>query len=353
MPKLVARRTSAGGGRRHPFIVRLCEAISAHQLLASGSRAVVGVSGGADSVALLHALAALAPQRRWRLLAVHVDHQLRDGSGEDARFVQQLAERLGVPSAVERRDVTAACRAGGWSLEDGARRLRHEALRDAARRFSASAIALAHTADDQAETVLLRLLRGTGLTGLAAMAPKRVWGDVAVIRPLLGISRGEVVAYLESAGMRWREDPSNTDRRFARNKVRHELLPALEAFNPSICDALRQLADQSRADSDFLDAQAKRHRSRVLKPSGPGRVRVRLSVLRRLAPALQRQLIRDAVELAQGDLTGFEFRHWRQIERLLAPQARGTAHLPDGLRLTRAGDDLLCELPPQGILTRP
>ncbi len=338
---------------RHPFLLHVRDAIRVGALLRRGERVVIGVSGGADSMALFHVLAFLAPAHRWKLQAVHIDHQLREASAEDARFVHTQAGMLGIPCLIEQRNVAAACQAAGWSLEDGARRVRYEALKEAAGRFSASVIALAHTGDDQAETVLLRLLRGTGLTGLAAMAPTRSWGTLNIVRPLLALTRADVIGFLEASGLRWREDASNTDLRFLRNRIRHEVLPSLEAINPSIRDALRQLADQSRADSAFLEAQAKRLRSRIIKPAGPGQVRVRVTLLRRLALALQRQLIRDAVEAVQGDLTAFEFRHWREIARLLAPGRRGTAHLPDGLRLSRVGDDLLCELTPFSILTRP
>lgn len=337
----------------HPFVLDVSDAITCGQLFRAGERIVVGVSGGADSVALLRALSLLAPARRWHLLAAHVDHQLRSDSREDARFVELLAQRLGLPSVIERRDVAAAARAAGWSLEDAARRLRYEALRDAAQRFSATTIALAHTGDDQAETVLLRLLRGTGLTGLAAMAPKRPWGPCTVVRPLLSLTRADVTGFLRASGTSWREDPSNADRRFLRNRVRYEVLPALEAINPSIRESLRQLAEQSRTDSAYLAAQAKRHRARIVKPVGPGQARIRLSPLRRLAPALQRQLIRDAIEAVQGDLLGFEFRHWREIARVMGPGRRGTVSLPDGLRLRRVGDELLCEQQGHGTITRP
>ena len=173
-----------------------------------------------------------------------------------------------------------------------------------------------------------------------------------LVRPLLSLPKAQLVAHARARRFKFREDQSNASRDFLRNRIRHEVLPSLEAINPAIREALRQLADQSQADSAFLASCAKRHRARILKSATPGQVRIRLPLLRRLAPSLQRQLIRDAIEQVQGDLTGFEFRHWQEIARLLPPQARGIAHLPDGLRLARVGDDLLCEVATQGILTR-
>ena len=166
---------------------RVQETIQKARLFSPGARVVIGVSGGADSVALAHVLQSCQPEWRLTLHVAHLDHGLRDASREDAAFVRALAARWQIPLTIERREVSAICAREGWSLEDGARRIRYQFLLEVARRESASSIALAHTADDQAETVLMRLVRGAGLLGLGAMTVKRELEGVWIVRPFLGV----------------------------------------------------------------------------------------------------------------------------------------------------------------------
>ncbi|HEU5322123.1 MAG TPA: tRNA lysidine(34) synthetase TilS, partial [Methylomirabilota bacterium] len=199
------------------LVERAEQAIRRHAMLAGGETVLVGVSGGPDSVALLHALLALAPAWRLALHVLHVDHGLRPDSARDADVVRALGARLGVAVDV------AAVRVGPGSVEAAARAARHAALEAAADRLGAHRIALGHTADDQAETVLMRLLAGTGVRGLAGIPPCRG----RLVRPLLDVRRAEVLQALEAAGLPWVEDPSNDDPTFFRNRVRHQLIPLL------------------------------------------------------------------------------------------------------------------------------
>lgn len=325
-----------------PMAARVRRDILALQLLHRNDRVVVGVSGGADSVALLHLLVRLRPSLRLTLYVVHVDHQLRAEAPEDAAFVQELAARLKVPAVIERRDVEALCRRAGWSLEDGARRIRYRCFVEAAARYSASAVALAHTADDQAETVLMRLLRGSGLTGLAGIPVMRESQGVRIVRPLLHCWRNEVLAYLTSVRLTYREDASNADRRFVRNRIRHELLPLLaREYNPNIKAALVQLAGHSRVDDAYLQSSAQRYWKRVAHAARRGDVSLKLPTLSRQPEALQRQLVRRALREIQGDLNQFEFRHWLELDRLLQrPSTRAAVHLPGGVQVVREHDRL-------------
>src|SRR3989338_5072027 len=313
--------------------------LAAHRLLTPGARVVVAVSGGADSVALLHALAALRPAWKLKLFIAHLDHALRPDSGDDAEFVKHLGRRLEIETSIERHDVGERCAREGWSLEDGARRIRHQFLLDAARHRSAEAVALAHTADDQAETVLMRLLRGTGLLGLGAMALKRPLEDRWLIRPLLGIWRSEVIAYVRRRGAAFREDSTNRDRRFLRNRIRHELLPLLARdYNPNIKGALAQLAEQSRTDYDFLDEEAGRSWKRTVKSAnGDGRtLAISVAAFLRQPQALQRQLMRRAIQRVKGEPGRLEYRHWLEAERLFRERPSGTLlDLPGGVQLRR------------------
>lgn len=325
-------------------------AVVAHHLWSPRARLLVAVSGGADSVALLHALTVLRPKWRLTLRVAHLDHALRDGSVQDAEFVRQLCAAWHIPAAIERRDVQAACEARGWSLEDGARRVRYQFLLETARRYSASRVVLAHTADDQAETVLMRLLRGTGLMGLGAIPVMRpLEDDIQVVRPLLGVWRRQVTAYLRQAHLPHREDETNRDERFVRNRIRHELLPLLERrYNANIKGALTQLAEQSRSDYAYLQEAADRQWKRAAKPARgePRRgeeVAISIPAFLRQPKAMQRQLVRRAIHSLRGQVGQFEFRHWLEAERLFTERPDGTlVDLPGGVRLCRQKDRVLC-----------
>lgn len=196
---------------------------------------VVAVSGGADSVCLLQVLHELEA----RIVVAHLDHGIRQESRQDAEFVRGLAEQLGAECVCERRDVPAYRRQRKLSLEAAAREVRHQFLRDSAARIGASAIFLAHTADDQVETLLLRLIRGAGPKGLSGMRPR----DGLLCRPMLGVWREQVLGYLHERGLSWREDASNADPAMLRNRVRHELLPLLTSMNPGIRQVLLHEAE--------------------------------------------------------------------------------------------------------------
>lgn len=314
---------------------RVAQFIREHRLLAANDRVLLGVSGGADSVALLQVMSRLQSALRLRVSVAHVDHQLRAESCEDARFVEALGARFNLPVTVIKRDVRKEAAAGA-SPEDAARRVRYDALHEIARQQSASKIALAHTADDQAETVLLRLLRGAGVTGLSAIPVSRPLGEVTVIRPLLEVWRDELLVYLAQHQLAYRTDATNDDPAFVRNRIRRDLLPMLErSYNPRIKAALTQVAEQCRTDAGFLQASAQRQWKRLVKRHN-GHLVIRREGLLKQPKALQRQLIRLAILHLQGDLTGFEFRHWLEIEQLFHDRPTGTViHLPGRVRLER------------------
>lgn len=230
--------------------------IRRHAMLAGGETVVVGVSGGADSVALLHVLLRLASGLGLRLHVLHVDHGLREDSARDGEFVQALGARLGVPVDVVR------VRVGAGSIEAAARSARHGALEAAADRVGAARIALGHTADDQAETLIMRVLEGTGVRGLAGIPPVRG----RVIRPLLESRHHEAVATLTAAALPWLEDPSNRDVRFFRNRVRHALMPRLiEASGGDVVAHLGRLARCAREALDALDRVAAAELARLAR----------------------------------------------------------------------------------------
>ncbi len=233
---------------------RVRETIACHRMIAPGMRVLAAVSGGADSMALLHLLIAL----EYQIEVAHLDHGTRNGeSAVDAAFVQDTAARLGLTCHVERRDVAHEAKVSGQSFEARARKVRYTFLRRVAEARKCPVIATGHHGDDQAETLLLRLLRGTSPEGLGGIPPVRLMGELKIVRPLIACSREDLVTWLTGQGHAWREDLSNTDTRFLRNRVRHELLPMLTDYNPAIREALRRLADTQRCENACLEALAR------------------------------------------------------------------------------------------------
>ncbi|MFO7869878.1 MAG: tRNA lysidine(34) synthetase TilS [Kiritimatiellia bacterium] len=240
------------------MLQKLFRFIKHYRLVSPGSGVVVAVSGGADSVALLTALVKLAPRLGIGVTAAHLDHCIRgEASAEDARFVAELARVLDVPLIEEQRDVPRLARRKSLSLETAAREARYSFLAGAVPRAGAESAAVAHTADDQAETVLLRLARGAGATGLSGMARDTRISGVRIVRPMLEITREEVISFLQKEGRKWREDESNRNTYFLRNRVRHRVLPLLASeLNPSITEALRKSAEILSEEDDFMNKTA-------------------------------------------------------------------------------------------------
>ncbi len=254
-PCVFQRNRPGEAGTRSGLEAAVREALRRHRLAARGDRVLVALSGGPDSVALLHALWVLSGELGITVCAAHLDHRLRGrASAADAAFARSLARRLGVRFLSGAADVRLAAARGKRSLETAAREARQLFLARAARRLACGAIATGHTRDDQAETVLMRLLRGTGLSGLAGIP--RCNGQY--IRPLLGVRREQVLAYLAERRLPHRLDRSNLDTAITRNRIRHRLLPQLAGYNPRIVETLARLADTSAEDLAVLREAADR-----------------------------------------------------------------------------------------------
>jgi len=349
--------TAAGEstGSPRPAALRVAEdavarAVAADALWPADATVVVAVSGGADSLCLLGALLALRatgrPGAPGQIVVATLDHGLRGEAGvADARWVADLAARLGLRCVVGQVDAHARARADHLSLEDAARRLRYAYLRRVAREVGAARICLGHTLDDQAETVILHLLRGSGLDGLAGMRPLR--GDLA--RPLLVLTHAQAVAYCAARGWLPREDLTNRDERYLRNRVRRRLLPLLEAYNPNVRRTLARNATVIAEDLALLEAETDRAWAEAVVRENAASVTLRLAALRETAPALLRRVLRRAAlrlasasgaEDANG-LSGLEARHIALIERFIARGRTGGAlTLPDGLRVGLGYDTL-------------
>ena len=294
-----------------PLVSQVRQTIAEHRLLPAGSRVMAAVSGGPDSVALLHALLKIRAALRLSLRIVHLDHGLRPDSAQDADFVRALGTRWRVPTTIERREVSTTCAREGWSLEDGARRVRYQVLLETARRYSADFIATAHTADDQAETVLMRFIRGAGLMGLGGIPIKRPLAPgVWVVRPLLE-----------------------------------------REYNPRMKPLLVQLARHSRSDYAYLEKAARRQWKRLVKAgraaggASNGQTELAISIprFRQQPQALQREVVRQAIHQLRADTGQLEFRHWLETEQLFAERPSGAVlDLPGGVQLVRSHSQVIC-----------
>lgn len=300
---------------------------------------LVACSGGPDSLALLSVLGELSRSRSLGLTLVvaHLDHGLRgDDGAADARFVARFARRRGWRAIVARADGRAWMSARGYSGEDGLRRLRRAFLARAARDCAADAIALGHTADDQAETLLLRLARGTGIAGLAGMRPRRG----RILRPLLHATRADVERHLRERRLRPRRDATNADPGFRRNYVRSEILPRLAHLNPQFGTALAGLAERAAALSDWLAEEAERALDAALEPTPSARAPGIRLVARNLLgyhPIVRETVFARAFRRLAGSGAGLTRRHLAALETLVARGREGAAvDLPGSLRARRS-----------------
>jgi len=321
-------------------------AISRHGLIAPGEQVLAAVSGGGDSVALLRLLHALRGAIPFTLSAAHVNHGLRGAAGDaDARFVLELAASLTIP-CVELRpsEEEASLLARARGSEESSRRIRHRLLAAAARRTGGTRIALGHTMDDQAETALMRLIRGAGRRGLSGM---RFGGPGMLIRPLLGVRREALRAWLGEIGQACREDETNRQDRFLRNKVRAEVIPLLQELNPGIVAGLARTADLLRAEDLFLDDLAGREvtlraRGQASQPAGTAEVRFPAGWLSGLALPLGRRASRILMAAAGGDPRGAGTAAVRDLLDLAALGEEGAGRdLPGGIRARREAGEVV------------
>ncbi len=295
-----------------------------------GALVLLALSGGADSVALFHALAALRERFGYRLAAAHFNHHLRgDESDRDQAFVCDLCARAQVELVVGHAEDL-----GGCNLEERARESRYRFLHSAADRIGACHIALAHHADDQAETVLMRLLRGTGVAGLGAMAEA---GPGMLVRPMLSLKRGEIIEYLNAIGARFVTDSTNCSPAILRNRLRAQLIPMLERdYAPRVGRRLGELADEMRSLDDFVTAAAEAELDRSLGAGGALEVSIDISRFATLHPALAAAVIRALVRRQTGTLRRLTRAHVEAVRRLcLDGPPNGVINLPSGWRAER------------------
>lgn len=327
---------------------RITGAICKKQLFKPGDTLIIGLSGGADSTALLDLLATL-PTFPLRLVAAHLNHCLRGADSDaDEEFCRALAERYAIPFESRRVDVKAMAAANSLNLEDAGRRARIVFFDELVSAWQAAAVVLAHHADDQAETVLMRLLRGSGMGGLAGMPWRNGRGYV---RPLLDITRCEIEAYLAERLLKWREDSSNLDITFLRNRIRHELLPILEQYNPAVRTALAATAGILSEEDALLNALTIQAAGQVCRFSDRAAT-CDIPLLIAHPLALQRRLIRLVLSRLAGNLEHITHLHLEDILQMTAaPRPNLRISLPHGLVAVKEYDTLVVktrdETPPE------
>jgi tRNA(Ile)-lysidine synthase len=310
------------------------ETIRKYGMLKKGDGVVIGVSGGADSVALLFLLNFLRKEFNLTLHIAHLNHKLRgQESEEDLYFVNNLADKLRIPIALQEEDVSKKARIEKQSVEEVGRQLRYDFFVKVAQNENLQRIAVGHTRDDQAETILMHIIRGSGLSGLCGIPPTRKFQGCLIIRPLIEISRTEIEDYLQRKGIAARCDSSNKDTRFFRNRVRNKLLPLLEKeYNPNIKEILINFAENINIDFKLLDKITRRHFRGVSKRE-KDKIIIDLKKFSHFKKASQRMIVREAIKELKGDLRRIDYRHWKELEDLVG-RRKGNAvvDLPQGLR---------------------
>lgn len=291
---------------------KVLKTISRYRMLQAGERVLVAVSGGPDSVALLHLLVALSSELALKLHVFHLNHQMRGAEAEkDARFVKKMAKDLGIPATFRSFDVPSFLKKSRFSPQEGARQIRFKLLEEEADKIEADKIALGHQADDQMETFLIRLIKGTGTDGLRGIPPVRD----RFIRPLIEISRDEIEAYLKEKKIDYRLDATNLETRYLRNKVRRELVPVLKKYNPCFLENLLKLTTIIRDEQAFLEEE--------LGYWFPGKREKKEKGVLPLVSfigvpiALIRLFLRQQIAFVKGDLKDVEFKHIEPIVSFL------------------------------------
>jgi len=321
------------------LIAEVQTCIEAHAMLPPGAKVVVAVSGGADSMALLLALFQLRSIYNMTLIVAHVNHQLRgEEAGQDALFVEQQAARLRLPFHQTCVDVKALQQSLGISVQQAARQLRYCFLHALRQTLNATRIALGHTADDQAETLLMRLVRGSGPAGYTGIPAVRL----PFIRPLITVSRPTIYSYLQSERCPWLEDSSNTHTVYLRNRVRFDLLPKLQQYNPQIIRHLNELADILRAESQVLDQQVDEWAVQTLAWQAQSRVEICYGLFSLAPIAIQRRLLRRVIEALATLPEAVGFRHIERLRQFIVSENQGRrCSLPSEIGAERRAETIL------------
>ncbi len=297
---------------------------------------VIGVSGGADSLGLLYILNELE-EYDLKLIVSHLNHGIRGKEAKkDAEFVEQAAEKLKLPFELQEADAPGLKKRSGLSLEEAGRELRYKFFKEVLHKYSAQKVATGHTLNDQAETMLMRLVKGSGPLGLSGIPPV---SERHIIRPLIETPKSEIEDYLKSKGISWIEDSTNKSKLILRNRIRHELIPELEKYNPKIKETLSRTANIFRVEVDFIESRAQNWVDYVFKPRDEGELLGILSRYKTIPEVLRLAALRIVIKKTKGNLRKISFNHISSIDELLfSENTSGEISLPDDLVVAKGYD---------------
>ena len=324
------------------FLKRVKDTIKQYDMLHRGDRVLVATSGGADSVCLLKALLDLRRSLGIEVVVGNLDHGLRGKASErDSEFVKGLSERLGV-EYVHGKVKAASSGKRGTSVEERARQKRYAFLSKAAAANSCNVIATGHTMDDQAETVLIRLIYGSSLAGITGIPPFRRQNELKIIRPLIRVERRDILKFLRSSSLKYVEDKSNLDVRFLRNKVRHEILPYLEEYNPRIKRSLVNLSDTLREDFLFLQTERKKTIEERAGKENASVTAIEIKDMILQPKAVRKEVFKELFKKSGGNIKKLTYRHWMDMDYFLrSAEKNKSLDLPGDIRVTKRGSGIV------------
>ncbi|MDQ1330956.1 MAG: tRNA(Ile)-lysidine synthase [Thermodesulfobacteriota bacterium] len=332
--------------------------LSEYEMLKEHDSVLVGVSGGADSIALIHILYDIAPVFSLKLGIAHLNHSLRgDESDNDARFVASVSARLNLPCFIEKKDVVGYKMEKGLSLEEAGRSIRYAFFEDIAGRDGYNKIALGHTCEDNAELILMYLIRGSGPLGLSGIPPVRsgLKDDLSIIRPLIKTDRKEIIDYINAKKLSYVVDNSNLDEKYLRNRVRHRLIPELkDSYNPKIVETLNRLASILRTEEEWMENEMKLifDKNTLIKENK--RIVLSAAGLQALHPAAKRRAIRSAVARVKGDLRRISYSHIELVSiQLESNSDKWSLDLPDRIRISRHGSNFIISKEEKALRSKP
>lgn len=308
-------------------------------MLTPGDRVLIALSGGPDSVCLLHILNYLKKRLNIKLYIAHLNHGIRGKESEkDADFVKKLARALNIKLVYGKLIIKKT--GSKKSIEEFLREKRYRFLKKAANKLKIDAVATAHTLDDQAETVLMRIIKGSTLKGLIGIPPVRYDGKLKIIRPFIKTEKREILDYLEKNKIPFRVDSTNLEEKYFRNVIRKKILPYLSKFNPRIKRSLSNLASSLLEDFEFINLE-KQKRLKLIK-SSVRKKNMKITDILLQPKSIQREIIREVIKGIGGDIKKLTYRHWKDIDEFIKSKPRGkSVDLPGRIRVKKVGGDII------------